>query len=100
MPLEDALAVLGAPAEWAGPLQDSGAHYADIRRLWRALVLSAHPDKHPEGISAQAHAQRAEIFLAALAAFDAVEACCTGTAEPGSKRWHHEDDTAELSRSL
>jgi preprotein translocase subunit Sec63 len=76
MRLQDALAVLGAPAEWIGPLQASGAHYADVRRLWRALVLSVHPDKHPACISAQARAERAETFRAALAAFDAVEACC------------------------
>lgn len=82
MPLEDALAVLGAPPEWAGPLQASGAHYADIRRLWRALVLSAHPDKQPACISARGHAERAETFMAALAAFDAVEACCSTGATP------------------
>ena len=76
MPLEEALAVLGAPLEWLEPLRTSGAHYAQIRRLWRGLVLASHPDKQPLGQVAAALRVKDELFTAAVSAFDTVEAVC------------------------
>lgn len=45
MALEEAFTHLGAPAEWLPEFRQSGAHFAEVRYLWRKLVLSVHPDK-------------------------------------------------------
>jgi len=74
--LEDALVLLAAPPEWLEPLRKSGAYYAQIRALWRGLVLSSHPDKQPLGQATEARRAKADLFTAAVAAFEAVEACC------------------------
>ena len=83
MALEDALRHLELPAEWLGPFRERGAHYAQMRRAWRAAVLAYHPDKQPRSEPALGdpsdpardaeRERRTALFTRATAAFEAID---------------------------
>lgn len=73
VPLEDAFAVLQVPPEWLPGFRETGEHFNDIRKSWRRLCLTYHPDKQPEDIEEEAAAAFTAKFQTAVAAFEAID---------------------------
>lgn len=73
LPLEDAFAALEIPSSWLPDFRESGEHYNDIRKVWRRVCLTYHPDKQPEDLEEEAAAEWTAKFQTAVAAFEAID---------------------------
>lgn len=73
VPLEDAFALLEAPAEWLPGFRETGEHFGELRKAWRKICLRCHPDKRPEGMEDEEAAEWTAKFQNAVAAYEAVE---------------------------
>eukprot|EP00446_Apocalathium_sp_SHHI-4_P062273 CAMPEP_0177420816 /NCGR_PEP_ID=MMETSP0368-20130122/70457_1 /TAXON_ID=447022 ORGANISM="Scrippsiella hangoei-like, Strain SHHI-4" /NCGR_SAMPLE_ID=MMETSP0368 /ASSEMBLY_ACC=CAM_ASM_000363 /LENGTH=349 /DNA_ID=CAMNT_0018890633 /DNA_START=16 /DNA_END=1061 /DNA_ORIENTATION=+ len=62
--LEDAFAALEVPAPWLPGFRESGEHFNEIRKAWRRICLTCHPDKQPEDLEGDAAAEAIAKFHA------------------------------------